>query len=118
MNAAEFRKELVKIMPGYKWTVHKPAYELATYLDATGIQSSGSNRLSTLSVTRRERDATVEYEVKSAGHGTHSVWLNTAKATTVAQALRALQDHYEHMAQKYDNHACALQKGRCADQAK
>ena len=63
MNSNEFRAELVKIMPGYSWTVRRdpawlrkavPAPEGLNVLTATGTQSSGSNRLSTLEVTRRE----------------------------------------------------------------
>lgn len=56
MNSKEFRAELEKIMPGYMWTVHRPSKHLRFppyVLVATGIQSSGSNRLSTLEVTRR-----------------------------------------------------------------
>lgn len=53
MKSAEFRKELLKIMPGYSWTVHKTSNP--ERLTATGIQSSGFNRLSTLQVTRTDK---------------------------------------------------------------
>ncbi len=49
-TTTDFRKELLAIMPGYKWTVHKTIS--GQKLEATGIQTSGFNRLSTLSVTR------------------------------------------------------------------
>ncbi len=72
MKVAEFRKELLKVMPGYKWTVHKTSN--AERLMATGTQSSGFNRLSTLHVTRADNGSGPWYEVKSAPHGTKSPW--------------------------------------------
>ena len=75
MNTTEFRKEIVKIMPGYKWTVAKPC-QLKTdaargfsHMTATGIQSAGFNRVSTLLIVRHEEDGTIEYEAKIAGYG-------------------------------------------------
>jgi hypothetical protein len=118
MKTAEFRKELVKIMPGYAWTVHKTpmiyALDKTGYLKATGIQTSGFNRLSTLQVERREKEGAITYEVKSAGFGKRSPWLSTAKDGTLARALRSLQDHYEHMAGKYQHHAHDLRDARKA----
>jgi len=113
MNPSEFRKELVKIMPGYDWTVHKSSNP-EMHLSATGIQSSGFNRLSTLSVVRRDilSSGGVQYEVKSAGFGTKSPWLAERGGRTLAQALRALQAHYENMAQTYRGHANDLQNAR------
>ena len=110
MDQNKFRAELLKLMPGYKWTVHKT--NTNGYLEATGIQSSGSNRLSTLSVIRREINATVRYEAKSAGFGTKAKWLHTADGKTLAQALRELQNHYEHMCNLYRAHAERLKEGR------
>ena len=109
MNANEFRKELVKIMPGYKWTIHTKA---SGYLSATGTQSSGFNRLSTLSVSRREQDGKIRYEAKSAGFGLRARWLHTNEDGTLARALRGLQDHYEAMANTYCSHAEYLKAGR------
>lgn len=74
MKQSEFRAELVKIMPGYNWTVHA-SRSSEKLLVATGIQSSGSNRLSTLRVERRDDYAgsgKPRYEVSSAGYGTRS----------------------------------------------
>ena len=65
VNVNDFRKELVKIMPGYDWTVHRT--KTSGYLEATGTRSSGFNRLSTLSVSRREQDGKAKYTAKSAG---------------------------------------------------
>jgi hypothetical protein len=112
MNSSDFRKELVKIMPGYNWTVHKSVFLDATCFKATGIQTSGFNRLSTLEVVRRDKDGTVEYEVKSSGSGTRAPWLSTASDGTLARALRALQNIYEWKAATYGSHARALQTGR------
>lgn len=112
MNANEFRKELVKIMPGYDWTVHKTKVD--GYLEATGTQSSGFNRLSTLSVERRERDGKARYTAKSAGFGLRARWLHTNEDGTLARALRGLQDHYEATANTYRSHAEYLKAGRVA----
>lgn len=122
MNANEFRKELVRIMPGYNWTVHKenkPISEITgiSSIVATGVQSSGFNRLSTLSVVWRKKDGIVEYEARSAGHGTKSPWMHIHKDGTLARALRGLQDHYEKTANAYHGLAAALQRGR-TDQSK
>lgn len=114
MNTPEFRNELVKIMPGYDWTIHKsPSPE--HYLLATGIQTSGFNRLSTLQVERRDNYAASgkpRYEVKSAGYGKRAPWLHTESAQTLAKALRFLQDHYETLARTYSTHANDLKTGR------
>lgn len=119
MNSNEFRAELVKIMPGYSWTVHKqPKYRNIPQCDlpliATGIQSSGSNRLSTLEITRRERDGEVTYTARSSGYGTRARWLHEYTDGTLARALRGLQNHYEAMASTYYSHAGSLRVGRIA----
>lgn len=108
----KFRKELERIMPGYKWTVHRSPGPDSSYIEATGIQSAGFNRLSTLSVVRREKEARVEYEVKTAGFGKRAPWLETRTDVTLASALRRLQDHYETVAQTYGSHAGYLQGAR------
>ena len=123
MNAKEFRAELVKIMPGYSWTVHQDRTgkwlreeypDTPIVLTATGIQSSGSNRLSTLEVTRREDNGHVTYTAKSSGYGTRARWLHENKDLTLARALRGLQEHYERTAATYRSHAAAMQQGRAA----
>jgi hypothetical protein len=115
MNSSDFRKELVKIMPGYRWTVHKPGlYSDGKYLRASGVQTSGFNRISTLEVVKRGEVGAVEYEVKSSGFGKNARWLSTATDGTLARALRSLQSHYEHMASIYGSSARALQDARKA----
>lgn len=125
MNANDFRAELVKIMPGYSWTVHSNRTnkwmrekfpEHPAVLTATGIQSSGSNRLSTLKVERRECGSKVEYTARSSGYGTRAPWLHEHTDGTLARALRGLQDHYEAMASNYSTHAGSLRVGRKAHQ--
>ncbi|HEB32965.1 hypothetical protein LCGC14_1793490 [marine sediment metagenome] len=111
MNSAEFRKQLIKIMPGYKWTVHR-ALARDTCLMATGIQSSGFNRLSTLYVRRNEQDGTMKYKVETSGYGRNSACLSTNVGGTLSRALRGLQDYYEGMAATYSGHADALRTGR------
>jgi hypothetical protein len=109
MNSKDFRAELQKIMPNYNWTVHQTKSD--SFLEATGIQSAGFNRLSTLAVIRREKPETW-YEVKSAGFGLSAPWLKTAHNKTLARALRDLQNSYESIARSYKAHADDLQHGR------
>ena len=111
MTAADFRKELVKTMPGYDWTVHKSSNPEG-YLSATGIQSSGFNRLSTLEVVRRDRNGNVWYEVKFSGYGKKSPWVSTHENGTLARALRDMQTHYENVAASYRGYANTLQRAR------
>lgn len=111
MNSKEFREELLKIMPGYSWTVHQSRSD--SRLEATGTQSSGSNRLSTLSVVRTQQEnGSATYEAKSAGYGLRSKWLHANRDGTLARALRGLQNHYEYTANTHRSHAEALQRGR------
>ena len=112
MNSNEFRKELKKIMPGYKWKVHRRSSFNPNNIDATGIQFSGFNRLSTLSVIRREKNGNVEYHVKSAGYGKRAPWLSDYTDGTLARALRGLQNHYTAVGLDYSRHAKDLENGR------
>ena len=113
MNSNEFRKELVKAMPGYKWTIHRSQILVSQgVLSATGIQSSGFNRLSTLSVVRRERDSTIEYEAKSSGFGKRAPWISSHTDGTLLRALRGLQDHYTYTGHMYLNAASDLKHAR------
>ena len=117
---SKFRDELTKIMPGFGWTVHNESKiskylrekDRNEYIRATGIQSSGFNRLSTLQVERRVKNDQTEYEVKSSGFGLKAPWLATVKDGTLARALRRLQEHYEHTASNYGSHANDLKIGR------
>lgn len=120
MNTKEFRDELTKIMPGYKWTVKKP-YRLYgeretdpgfALMKATGIQSSGFNRMSTLAVERREEGGKVEYEAKIADYGTRGPWVETDKGQTLARALRYVQDRCETMERLYKACAFSMQSAR------
>ena len=109
----KFRSELEKRMPGYSWTVHRQLKSNSGLLEATGIQSSGMNRISTLSVERREVDgAKPLYEVRSAGYGAKAPWAASDTGYTLAQALRGLQDHYTAMARHYSGLADALEAWR------
>lgn len=116
-TAKDFRAELLKIMPGYSWTVHKSPD--SRVLNATGTQSAGFNRMSTLLVERRDNYAgrgTSWYQVKSAGFGLRAPFLGTFEDGTLARALRGLQQHYEYMAATYAGHARALQNARAKPQ--
>lgn len=112
MKTAEFRKELTKIMPGYKWTVHHKLFKDDDYFNATGIQSSGVNRTSTLYVERFVRGGHVKYKVESSGFGKNAPWLGEAENTTLARALRDLQNYYEWKARQFASHAAALKQAR------
>ncbi|WP_414832154.1 hypothetical protein [Afifella sp. YEN Y35] len=113
MKTADFRKELMAIMPGYRWTVHKGGSPAR--MAATGIQSSGFNRLSTLRVVRTEKDGRVWYETASSDYGARSGWEERYGDLTLARALRGLQHHYEMMQVKFGRLATSLQRGRKPD---
>lgn len=111
VRAKALREELVKIMPGYDWTVHKT--RSTTHLEATGTQSSGFNRMSTLSVTKIERDGDIAFfEVKSAGFGLRALFGPVMVGRTLARALRQLQDYYTAKEATYRSLAASLQEGR------
>ena len=118
MNSNKFRKELTKIMPGYKWTVHHKKCKSSDYISATGIQTDGFNRISTLEVEKYNKDGEFNYEVKSSVFGLKAPWLDEHAAGTLARALRGLQVHYENMASEYNSHAECLQVGRLKNEAK
>lgn len=111
LDSDKFRRDLKKIMPGYNWTVHKSDKD-AIRLFATGTQSSGSNRCSTLEVTWEKKNNFDWFVARSAGFGLRAPWLGTVGETTLTRALRGLQKHYQEMASKYDGHARALQNAR------
>ncbi len=110
MSAKDFRSELAKIMPGYTWTVHKQRYDKE--LEATGTQSSGFNRLSTLSVVKSDGNGQVVYTAKSAGYGLNAKFLLSHRSGTLSSALRGLQKAYESTATTHRSHAAALEQGR------
>jgi len=109
--STDFRAKLTKLMPGYDWTVHKAA-KGATKLVATGTQSSGFNRLSTLEVTWTARESGDWYTARSAGFGRRAPWLLDSADVTLARCLRGLQDRYKHTAATYAAHERALQNAR------
>lgn len=115
IDSAAFRAKLKKIMPGYDWTVHRPAKGVSKIV-ATGTQASGFNRLSTLEVTYTCGASGDWFTARSAGFGLRAPWLHENGDVTLARALRGLQDHYQHMAAVYRGHAHALENGRGAAQ--
>ena len=113
----DFRQELVKVMPGYKWTVKK--YLIGdTVAEAEGIQTSGFNRLCTLQVTKRTSRDTGEqvYSVKDAGNGKRAYWGESFKSHSLKSALRILQDYHENSARHHRGQASYLQAGRVAEE--
>jgi hypothetical protein len=107
-----FRDDLKKIMPGYSWTVHRHSKD-SLHITATGTQSSGFNRTSTVEVIQSTISGNVSYTVKTAGYGKRApTWLDKNTDTTLARAFRGLQDHYERKAGVYNSHAASLRKGR------
>lgn len=111
LQAKDFRAKLVKIMPGYNWTVHR-ASKGATKLVATGTRSSGFNRLSTLEVSWTRNDHGDWFEARSAGYGLRAPWLGKNGDVTLARALRGLQEHYVRKSNTYHSHAQALANAR------
>lgn len=111
LDSAEFRKKLVKIMPGFNWTVHR-AGKGAVRLTATGIQSSGFNRCATLEVTFTVKNGVEWYTAKSAGFGTRAPWLGENGDVTLARALRGLQDQYRAKAATFDSAMRVLANAR------
>lgn len=116
MDSIAFRAKLANLMPGYDWTVHRAAKD-ATKLRATGTQSSGFNRLSTLEVTYTSVGQADWFTARSAGYGRRAPWLHENGDVTLARALRGLQDHYRHMSGVYHGHERALAQGRSARSA-
>lgn len=113
IDSKAFRAKLTKLMPGYSWTVHRSTPG-AVKITATGTQSSGSNRLSTLEVTYTSGPKGDWFTARSAGYGLRAPWLHENGDVTLARALRGLQDHYQHMAVVYGGHARTLQDARIA----
>jgi hypothetical protein len=115
ITSTQFRKQLKQIMPGYKWTVHRSTVSniyKQTYLAATGIQSKGLNRMSTLQVTVREKNNQIEYNSRSAGFGRSAPWLASWEGATLAQSLRGLQELYEVRGNRYLQHSADLEGAR------
>ncbi|WPM83106.1 hypothetical protein R5W60_21670 (plasmid) [Brucella pseudintermedia] len=109
---ADFRKELVRVMPGYKWTVHRFKNQ-PNRLEATGTLSSGFNRLSTISVERIiDITGNPFYEVLYAGYGAKAGWYGSQIDKTLARAMRGLQDQFERKAHAYASYATTIESGR------
>lgn len=114
----KFRDELKKLLPGYKWTVHKPnaffesTPEIVSDLTAEGIISSGMNRMSTIEVRRIEGKSGTEYTARSAGYGKRSRWLGEEKGATLAQSVRALQSYHEIWEREHSAHAGYIKNAR------
>lgn len=111
MTPAVFRNQLKKILPGYSWTVHRDSHN--GYLEATGKQTSGMNRTSTIIVHRNGNDGS--FGASYAGFGLRAECLaQSLREPTLAQALRELQDKLERRAQKYGAAASAMKAARTA----
>ena len=111
ITATQFRKELKKIMPGYKWTIHRLYGN--SKLTATGIQTSGLNRLSTLEVAVfKTAKGEIGYKSKSSCTRKNAAWLSEQEGQTLVQSLRNLQNHYKCVGGNYLRHAADLQGAR------
>lgn len=106
-----FREQLKKLLPGYDWTVHQSRN--SRYMTATGIQTSGFNRLSTLKVEREQKgNEELWCKVSGYGYGLRSPKMGTGTGSTLAQAMRSLQDYYESTAGKYRGLANSMAQAR------
>ena len=106
-TAADFRNELKKLLPGYNWTVHKGT---SSEFQASGIQSAGFNRLSTIEVNRFK--TTAWYKTFGYGYGTRVNSLGTSSGATLAQAIRSLQEGLENMGSKLLGLAGSIEAAR------
>ena len=114
-SVKDFRAELERIMPRYKWLLPRAEQvPIRGTLVAIGTVSRGSNRISTLHVTREQVLGRAWYSVKSAGYGAKSPWSGSAGDVTLARALRALQTNYRRKSLTYFALADALERGRHA----
>lgn len=98
---ADFRAELKKLLPGYKWTVTKSTYNSTKF--ATGTLSAGFNRLSTLDALRGVStiNGCAWYEIDARGYGTRSEKTARGVGNSLAQAVRMMQDELWTKARKY-----------------
>lgn len=108
---AEFRKELNKLLPGFKWSVERRSPE-SRCMVANGIQSSGFNRTATMQV-ERERESGW-YKVRASGYGKNVPWLGDGYGGTLARAVRLLQDECERRASMYGTMGNTIQDARSA----
>lgn len=99
----DLRERLQKLLPGFKWTVHKQF--TPEMIEATGTQSRGSNRIATITVKFWPRHNTIPkidsipwYEVKIFGYGTKGEHMGTGSDWTLASAVRSVQKQLEHRA--------------------
>jgi len=93
--------------------VHR-APKNATKIVATGTQTSGFNRLSTLEVTHSVVAGGDWFTARSAGYGLRAPWLHENGDVTLARALRGLQEFYRRKANEYGGHERAIALGRQA----
>lgn len=126
-----FRAELLKRMPGYKWTIARRASSLiwnpatrkhetctqaesdAQHMVATGIMTAGLNRLSTLRVERWGGEAVrVDAALWQGTPGRVPLVRKAERLDSVASALRRLQDVCESQASWYSGAAGTLRGAR------
>ena len=110
-TTTDFRAELKKWMPGFKWTVHKQRLGSA-FFEATGIRSAGFNRMGTMRIERCATQFGIRYTVKVDGFGKKGSWLNAATGSTLRQALRGVQENCNWHARNYASLATMIQNAR------
>ena len=111
-TTTDFRAELKKWMPGFKWTVHKQRLGKDCF-EATGTQSAGFNRTGTMFVERHPSYTMgIRYEAKVAGYGKKSKWISTFSGQTLRQVLRGIQSNCEWHARDYRGVANMIQNAR------
>ena len=111
--AAALRESLRKLLPGFEWTVHNGGTN--EFMEATGIQSSGFNRLATIGITKKGD----WYEAKIAGNGTRALWSKVGAGRTLHNAVGSLQNgleleraHYAGLLLKLKNARLSKSEGK------
>jgi len=117
-TAQDFKKELQSVLPAYKWTVERGSSN--TSLCAMGKKSSGSNRTSTILVTRKSTDIGGFYTAKA---DTNFAWDNYASMrccsnlteyqdSALKRCIRGLQNYHEDKARRHERIAVEIQISR------
>lgn len=106
---SSLRDDLLKLMPGFKWTAHRDDSGDGSWIEATGIQTSGFNRICTVRVAVRDLNW---FEAKIAGFGARAKFVKTGCGKTLSRAFLLLQDGLKWEADMYSGLFSKLDSAR------